>query len=395
MTVIENAVSLTSLNVDVSQALVLVMTLCTAIIFGMAVLRRPSRATVVWGLAFGLGLLGSYVWVAAIQIDLPQLRALAVGLMLCFEPLIWMGLRLFAGRKTNWAPVVMFVALVPVVLALTADTEAFATFFRVCFAATGVFACLIALDLARLRTVSRDVVIPLLLGSGALAIVAVLNVVWNLVAPSIDPALRILVLRDVNGLGSVVINLCALVTILLLVRSDHEVATGKQFTADDTVIRMRVGRVRDQQETAWSLLDVRLDDTADLREASSQADFGAILERFQADVMEALPPAADIVPMSDRRILALLNGSEQAIEHYVRTVLDRVSSVDVRENPGAVRMSASIGWAAVLEARFDYDSLVELAGERAERAAFEGGDRWERARRGTVTMAIKTVRTPS
>lgn len=143
--------------------------------------------------------------------------------------------------------------------------------------------------------------------------------------------------------------------------------------------------MRAQQEAAWSLLDVRLDGIVDLRESTAPSDFALMLKRFTARAVAALPPSADVAPIDDGRLLALVPGSEEAVTHHLRNLLGRVSAMDEREDASAIRISASVGWATILEARFDYDKLLALADERAQRAVGLGGDRWERS--GSVAAA--------
>lgn len=382
----DNVHAYTGLYAGLPQALVAVVTICAAAVVGLVLLHRPDRAAVAWSTAFGLGLLGTYIWVAAIELELPALRALASGLMLCAEPLIWLGLRIFAGRRASWPAAAMFVALVPVMLALTVDSDVFAVFFRVCFAGAGVFAGLIVFDLVRLKCVARDVLLPLMLSSAGFVLVAGLNLVWTLSAPQLDGDGQVAVLRDMNVVGTMVTTVTATLTILLLVRGPSSVGTARSSAADAT-IRERVERVRAVQEPAWSLLDVRLDDVRDLRESTSAAEFARILARFRSRVLDALPPAADVAFLEDSRLLVLMPGSDEAVTYHLRTLLERVSAMGREEKASTIRISASVGWATILDARFDYEKLIELASERAESAGELGGDRWGRPRRAAVTMA--------
>lgn len=368
------------------QALMAVVTICTAAVVGLVLLHRPDRAAAAWSTAFALGLLGTYMWVAAIELELPAVRALASGLLLCAEPLIWLGVRLFAGRRAAWPAAVMFVALVPIMLALTVDSDVFPIFFRVCFAGAGVFAGLIAFDLVRLKGVPRDILLPLMLSSGGFVLVAALNLVWTISFPQTSGEEQVAVLRDMNVIGTMVTTVTATLTIVLLVRM-QPAAKAARSAAPDAAIRERVDRVRDHQEPAWSLLDVRLDDVRDLRESSGASDFARLLTRFRSRVVAALPPTADIAVVDDSRLLVLIPGSDEAVTHHLRTLLERVSAMDRRESTSAIRISASVGWATMLDARFDYDKLLELAAQRAESAGELGGDRWGRPRRDAVTIA--------
>ncbi|WP_336645822.1 hypothetical protein [Microbacterium sp. USHLN186] len=394
-TILDAGGDVVNVHVGLPQTIIVMVSLATAMVFGLAVLRRPSSATTAWGIAFGIGLLATYVWAAAEQAGLGPLRALASGLMLAFEPLVWLGLRLFAGRRVPWFEAGAFVIMVPTALALSAATEAFSLVFSLAFACGGVFAGLIAIDLARLRIPSRDVTLPLLLVSGAFAIAAALNLAWRVIGPVADAGEQISVLREVNGVGTMVTSVCAAVTILLLVRSDTSGGLGgdagphgSALHRGEDALRERFARIRARHDASWSLLDVRLDDPGDLREASGQSDFAAIVQRFRTAVVEALPPSADIVRGDGTQLLALVPGNERTVEHHVRTALERVSSVDEQDELSVIRVSASIGWATVLESDFDLDTLTALAATRADNARSQGGDRWESGGQSTVTTTI-------
>lgn len=371
---------LVNIHVDISQNLVVLVTLSAAFVFGLVVLPRPNSATIAWGIAFGVGLLGTYSWVAATQMDLVPMRAAASSLMLCFVPLIWLGLRLFAKRRVPWIETILFVIVAPVVLGFTAGTELFTVTFRAIFAIGAVFACMIAIDLARLSLPSRDIVMPLLLASCAYIVVAIFGFVSQLLEPAMSSAEQLSVLRDINGIGTLVIGYCAAVTIVLLVRTQQP-GRRPQNTDDITFMRARLARAEAQNDAAWSVLDIRLDDTRELREASSQGTFLATVESFHQRVADALPASADLLRISGGRVVVLIPGSEGAVEATLRSVLGRVSRMD----DDSFRLSASIGWVTALDGRFDCDVLAELAAEGAERAQAGGGDCWERVRRSVRT----------
>ena len=375
------AAAVVDVHAGLSQSLVVLVTVATALVFGLVVLRRPSAATSAWGIAFGLGLLATYTWVTADFTGMVSLRAFASGLMLSFEPLVWLGLRWFAGRRTGWIGVAVFAVVVPSALAVSAGTAWFAFVFSATFAAAGVYAALIVRELARLQVASRDITLPLMLASAAFVVVAFLNAIWQLMGAGMPSEQQFTMLRQVNGMGTLITSYCAAVTILLLVRADpaHR-ARGLSSAAATSAMRERMDRIREHADDQWSMLDVRLDDPADLREASGQSDFAAIIERFHLHVREALPPAADIVRRDDTQLVVLLPGSDEAVEHHLRTLLNQVAIIDDHDPRAAIRVSASVGWARVRDGQFDFDALLSLAASRAERARDRGGDRWETTR---------------
>jgi hypothetical protein len=366
-----------ALNVDVSTSMVAIVTLVTVIVFGLATLARPSRATITWGAAFALGMLGTYLWIGGFQLESPVLKAGASGLMVCFEPIVWLGLRMHLGKRTVWWPVVAFAALAPLALALTAGTPAFQVSFRVVFLTAGVFAALIATELFRMDRSVRDIALPLALASCAFVVVALVGVVAALVDGTLSSTEQLDVLRGVNGVGTVLSSTCAAFTIVLLVRTGGP-ATGPSDAGEDRA-RRRLLKAQAQNDLLWSVLDVRLDDEADLRAATTAAGFALIADRFHDDVDDALPVSADAERVADGRSVILIRGSAEAVEHHIRAVLGRISAIDPQSSGTGIRVSASVGWADVTSIGYDYDALVAAASRAAVSAREDGGDRWSRA----------------
>lgn len=371
-----------SLSVDVTTSMVAIVTVVTVLVVGLVTLARPSRATITWGAAFTVGMLATYLWIGGNHGDHAPLRAAASGLLISFEPLVWLGLRMHRGRRAAWWPVVAFMVVVPVLLALTAGQPVFQLTFRLVFLCGGVFAALIVYELLVLRSAPRDVTMPLLLASCGFVAISLAGAVSALFGATQSPMEQLSLLRGVNAVGTIVTSTCAAFTIVLLVRADG--ASRRSGAGDDDRIRRRLARARTQQDLSWSLLDVRLDDLADLRVAFSGATFTAIAERFHADLDAVLPAAADIVRIDDGRALVLLSGSEEAVRHHVRTLVNRVSAIEQDDAARAIRVSASVGWASTSTLGHDRDDLL-LAAERAAVAArAAGGDRWMRADRPDV-----------
>lgn len=65
---------LVPVSVDITTSMVAVVTVLTALVVGLGTLAKPSRATVIWGAAFGLGVLGAYLWLAGQQTQEQMLR---------------------------------------------------------------------------------------------------------------------------------------------------------------------------------------------------------------------------------------------------------------------------------------------------------------------------------
>ncbi|MDF2509857.1 MAG: hypothetical protein K0Q52_3716, partial [Microbacterium sp.] len=166
---------LVPVNVDITTSMVAVVTVLAALVLGLATIARPSRATIVWGAAFGLGMLGAYLWLAGHQTGFQPLRSAASALLLCFEPLIWIGLRLHLGRRAPWWPVLAFMGVALPLLIVTSDTPWYLPAFHVIFLGSGLFAGMVAYELLRRQPVSRDIVLPLVLASGGFVVVAVVS----------------------------------------------------------------------------------------------------------------------------------------------------------------------------------------------------------------------------
>ncbi|WP_404472990.1 hypothetical protein [Microbacterium aerolatum] len=373
-----------AITIGASTSLIAVVTLTTVLVFGLATLACPSRATIAWGVAFGLGLLGTYVWVAAHQMDSPALRAAASGLMICFEPIVWLGLRLHFGKRPIWWPVVAFVLIVPPILAVTAGTPNFDAAFRIAFLAASVFAALIALELFRSPGPRRDIKLPLALVSCAFVIIAVVGAVGALFDHELSLAGQLQVIREVNSVGTLVTGVCAAFTLVMLVRADGSRIDAVALGA--VRARRRLQKARAQGEQSWSILDVRLDAPADLRESTTGNGFALIVDRFHDDVVESLPAAADAERVADDRSIVIIHGSDESVQHHVRAMLRRISSIDATGASAGMRLSASVGWASVEVIGYDYDALVAAAEEAALRGRENGGDRWERVKKAPTTL---------
>lgn len=366
----------TAISVDVMTSMVAVVTVVTVVVIGLATLARPSRATITWGAAFALGMLGTYLWVGGIQLHEPRLTAGASGLLLCFEPLLWLGLRMHRGARPLWWPSLGFMVLIPTVLVLAAGTPAFQVTFRLSFLSASVFAGLVAWELIRLKTVSRDITMPLLLAACSFVVVAIAGAVSVLLDNGVSSDEQLSVLRGVNSVGTVVTSICAAFTLVLLVRSDR-VAPATGDAAARAARRLR--KAQAQNDNAWSVLDVRLDDPLDLKEASTSTGYAAIVERFHSDIEEVLPASADADRVDDSRSIIVIRGSEEEIRHHIRALLQRISAIEHDAGASGIRVSASIGWASASAWGHDYDALAAAAGTASASARADGGDRWKRA----------------
>lgn len=368
---------LVPVNVDITTSMVAVVTVLTVLVLGLATLARPSRATVVWGTAFGIGMLGAYLWLAGHHTGMPALRGASSALLLCFEPLIWIGVRMHLGRRVRWWPVLVFVVVAPTLLVLTSGTPAYLPSFHTVFVGSGVFAGLVAYELLRRQPVSRDIVLPLALASCGFVVVAVSSAIVALIVGPASTEEQLSALRGMNAVGTLVVSTCAAFTLVLLVRAGAQTTTEVDGVAARA--RRRLKKAGAQNDQGWSVLVVRLDDPADLRQATTGSEFARIVDRFHDDIQEALPPLADAERVDDDRAIVVIRASDEAVRFHIRATLSRISDGERDAAVGGIRASASIGWATAATVGFDYDALVAAAGQAATRAREAGGDQWKRA----------------
>ncbi|WP_341946111.1 hypothetical protein [Microbacterium sp. LWH11-1.2] len=362
-------------HVDITTSMVAVVTVLAALVFTLATLARPSRATVTWGAAFGLGVLGAYLWLAGNQTSDPLMRAAASGLLLCFEPLVWIGLRMHLRRRVVWWPVAVYLAIVPSLLVLTAKTPVYLLTFHTVFVVSGVFAAFVGYELLRRQPGPRDILLPLALASCAFIVVAVTAAVAAAMNQGVSTDEQLSTLRGMNAVGTLVLSTCAAFTLVLMVRAEATPPSAIEAAIERA--RWRLQKAGAQNEQVWSLLDVRLDDPADLREASTGSTFAMIADRFHDDIQDALPAAADAIRIDDTRAIVIIRGSEEAVRFHMRDILTRISTIERGDPIDGIRASASIGWATVASTGYDYDELAAAAGAAAVRARAAGGDRWK------------------
>lgn len=379
------AVSIT-LDIDLAVTLVSLVTLSTAFVIGLALLPRPSRATIIWSAAFVVGTLGAYALVAAGQFESRALRALSAGLMMSFIPLLWLGLRAHLRKRLPWATTIGYSAAAALLMPILAGVPGFAPGFRLIFLGSGVFAAVLAYDLLRMRTAQRDILLPLTFASCAYVLVTVLAALDGIAAVASPRADPLAVVRDVNGVGSLVVSQCAALTIVLLVRTQRRRNRGGAGAVAN-VLTARLERAQALKEPAWSLLDIRLDHPDDLRIAAKSQGYAHILDTFHERVRQGLPASADIQRIDESRVAALLPGNEQMVRHSLRRLLAVISAPDEGRDAAAIaRVSASIGWAWVADDGYDYQTLLAAASVGTVLAQEQGGGRWGRAHELPTTL---------
>lgn len=375
-----------ALDVNLAVSLVSLVTLATAFVIGLALLPRPSKATVIWSAAFIVGTLGTYCLVAAGQFESRALRALSSGLMMTFIPIVWLGLRAHLGKRMPWFSVIGYSLIMVVALPLLAGLPEFTLGFRLAFLGSGIFAGFLAYDLIRMRAVQRDILLPLTFAACAYVLITVLaamDAITQFAAPRADP---LAVVREINGVGSLVVSQCAALTIVLLVRTQRRRNRGGAGAVVNQLTE-RLARAEALKESAWSLIDIRLDNREDLRIAAKSQGYAHILDTFHERVRAGLPASADVQRIDEARVVALIPGTEQAVRHHLRILLTKISAPDEGRDAAAIsRVSASIGWASVAEAGYEYQALLAAASLGAADAQVLGGGRWGRARELATTL---------
>lgn len=374
-------IAIATLSIDVTVSMVAVITVVGVLVFGLATLARPSAATITWGTAYVMGIFGAYLWMGGYQLDSPLMRAGASSVLFSFEPLVWWGLRAHAARRRVSWPVVAFVVIGPALLLLSAGTVGYPVAFRVFFLAASVFAALIVYELTRLTDVARDITMPLILASTvfvALAVVAAMSTF----ASGLSPEEQIGILRGTNSTGAIVMSTCAAFTLILLVRADAPLSSHALDGADR--LRRRLARAQAHGDDDWSLLDVHLDDPADLREAFTNGAYVEVVARFHADIESALPATAESHDVDETRTIVLLAAGDEETRHHIAVLLARISALDTESTAGT-RLSASVGWARAAAFGYDYDRLVDATARAAGEARAAGGGRWVRAAKPSQT----------
>ncbi|MCR2793506.1 hypothetical protein NQ156_10580 [Microbacterium sp. zg.Y625] len=363
----------------IGVVLVALSTVNTAVMIGLGFFRRPSRASAIWSIAFILAMVTSYGWVAADVTGSPTLRAGCAGGLLGATLLVWSGVRAWRGKRPFVGVAAGVTAVFCIALPLAAGNDVFGLVFRVVFAVGAAFAALTLAELVKIGPHLRHETMPLALASSGFILFGTLSVVDAVLqGPPAAGSDGLDLIRNLNSMGSIVYGTAALITVLLLTRegapTQRAPKTASPFRA---VAEDRLRRAEALGDKWWCLLDIRLDDPVDLREAFSATDFARVADRFARDVRAVLPADADIVSQDAAHITVLLPRPEGAVRQLLSRLLDRVATPDPAQ-PIAVRVSASIGWAGVDVVGYDLDELLaaaRLAGAEAQRS---GGDRWER-----------------
>lgn len=364
-------------NLGIAQATV--AALGTVMVIGLGFLQRPSRASLLWSLAFVLAMVSTWVTLAGEALGNEPVRVFGLGLMLGAPALIWSGFR--ARRRVRAMPwIAVAQSLVSGgALVLSTDTDAFSLVFRALFFVAAAFAGLTLLEIRQSADRFDRLVIPLALVSAAFVVLGTFTLLAGLLFPG-SSGDDLTFVRTLNALGMLIYLVCATVTLLFFTSVSpvgvHTAASWPQFTVTATD---RLERAHAGGETSWALLAVRLDDPEEIRAAAGDASFAAILERFERTVRETFPAEADIGREGRGRMVVLAARPGPVLREHVRTLLREISRINETQ-PIAVQLSASVGWAPADVVSYDFAALLGAAQRACDEASAGGGDRWHRIR---------------
>lgn len=357
--------------ISLELAQVMVASVATVCMIGLGFLYGPSRASALWSLAFVVVMVCTSAAAVGTHAGLEALRVLAVGVMLSAPALIWSGLRALRGARPHEWLAALTAALAAIALPAAIGTDVYPWVFRIAFAVMAVFAALTVWELLRRPERASGTSMPLAVFSFVVVVVAAAALVGGLFTQGDGDSLGFL--RSVNSLGMLAYIVCALVTLLFLVRRGVGVRTGSVFAE---VATDRLSRAQAAGERSWALLYIRIDDAGDVRTVSGEGGFAALTDRLRADAAEIFPTEADIGRVEPAALAVLVAQPSTIIRERVRTLLLAIATPHDAVQAGT---SASIGWAGVSEFGYDLDALMSAARGAADRAAAAGGDRWERA----------------
>lgn len=362
-------------NLGLAQATI--ATLATLMVIGLGFLHRPSRASLLWSLAFVLAMSSTWVSVAGSVIGDEAIRRSGLGLMLGAPALIWAGFRARRGvQALPWIAVVQSIASAGAFIA-AGDLGAYGMTFRLAFLGAAVFAGLTILEIRRAADGLERLALPLMIVSTGFVGLAVSIVVAGLVFPANAQDLQLP--RILNSLGMLVYLVCATVSLLYFSSvspvGERSSISWPQFsvTASD-----RLARARRAQESSWAVLSVRLDDPDQIRTTTGESSWIRIVSTFEALVADTMPAEADLGRPARGRVVVVVCRPGPVLREHVRTLLRRLTEAD--SDGGDIQLSASVGWVPAESAQYDLNTLVERADAAALIATGLGGDRWERVR---------------
>ncbi|WZH37505.1 MAG: hypothetical protein PIR02_02310 [Microbacterium enclense] len=363
---------------DLSLAQATVSTLAVIMIVSLGFLPRPSRAALLWSLAFLLAMSSTWASVVGVAIEDESVRRAGLGLMLGAPALIWSGFRARRGvRALPWIGALQS-ACSAALFAVASDLSAYGLAFRLAFFASAVFAGLTILELRRVGDWRERLMLPLLVVSAGFVALAIASIIAVIAAPASVGDLQLS--RMLNGLAMLVYLVCATVSLLYFTSvSPGYALTATAWPQFAVTATDRLRRARQRGEMAWVMLSIQVDDPAHLRSAAGENGWAHIISAFETTVTDVFPTDADIGRKSSGHLVVLIARPDAVLREHVRTVLRVFTEMDANTWV-AVQLSASVGWVPAKAADYDFATLVDRADSAAADAQRLGGDRWERVR---------------
>ncbi|GAA3203542.1 hypothetical protein [Microbacterium terregens] len=350
-----------------------IATVCTAMMLGLGFLARPGKATALWSAMYVVWLTSAFLGVTADLVDSGALWLVAVGLIISVPAYTWSGLRAFRGAPSYaWIPVAVSIAAIGILI-LSAGQPGFHLVGRAVFLAGALFNVLVVQELFRGPQRAQGFTVPLILSSGAWVVLGVVGIF----AGALNLAENYELLTQSNAVAAMIYQIAALATLLFMIRDTPPPIAPSTTAAFYAQAADRLDRAKSAGEHTWTLLDIRLDDADELRAATGGSRFAQRSERFHEAVRSAFPAEADVAAVSEGRALVLVSRTASAVSASIRRLMTDLEAID-KDLPTAPQVSASIGWADVSTAGYEFEGLLAAADARAEAAVAEGGDRWKR-----------------
>jgi GGDEF domain-containing protein len=366
-----------AVGLGIAQAAI--ATLATMLTIGIAFLAKPSRATLFWSSAFALAMVSTFGVAAGAAAEAETVRRIFLGILMGAPALLWSGFRAFWGvRALPWVGPLVGAASAALLVA-AGDTIWFSPAYRVVFFAASVCAGLFFVDWVRVPARRDRVALPFAIMSLAFFAAGAANGIAGFVFPATtgdDLAL----LRLVASIGMLAYTACALVAVIGISTRDSAFARSSEAPAGWQRFQLtaveRLARAQQSGEP-WSVVYLQLDDAAEIRQMGGAAVLGELSRRFLDTVRSVFPAESDVGSPAPGTAVVLLPRNDAAVRDHLRTVLERISNLDVDVSL-PIRPSASAGWAPVSVVGYDLDALLYMGREAATLASENGGDRWER-----------------
>lgn len=369
-------------------ARVAVATAATMLAIGVAFLSRPSRATLIWSTAFALTMVASYGVLAGGVAGSDAIMRAALGLLLAAPALLWSGFRENWGLKSYaWAGPALAIVLA-VTLALIGDGPRFDPLYRGAILVSSAFGGLFFLDWTRKAERRPAIVLPFALASLAYLAAGITLAVAGFLTPQIT-ADDIALLQLLVAVGAALYFTCALIAVLgLSVRhaSDQQSAVTAAEWSRFELAATQAAVQAQQRGEAGSIVFLRLDDVAEIRETAGVASLAALSQRFVDETRAEFSVNAEISSPTPGSVVVVVLRSDASVREHLSSVLERITKLDTGGTL-SIHPSASAGWAPMSTIGYDFDALLYMAREAATLASENGGDRWERVG-ATVTARL-------